>query len=93
MDTQPPDLDPSVTIIAHEYRTAHSGGTYFLNDMTTIFGNNEGVAYFKILAPNDGPKPVCCLFPEVNFSGGVFCAGEGGGAVPEAWRDRAMSVS
>ena len=83
-DYQAPDLNPDIGITEHEYRTPQSGNKYFNLAMESIGLNIDGEAWFQVLAPDDGPKPVCCLFSEVNFGGNVFCAGEGGGDVPES---------
>ena len=65
----------------------------FAQDMRDFHRNEEDKSYMEVLAPDDGPDPVCCLFTGVQFSGNVVCYGEGAGHLLPQWVNKAQSLS
>ncbi|MCJ1280333.1 hypothetical protein MMC21_008160 [Puttea exsequens] len=60
-------------------------------DMDAVDQNRDDQAWFSIDGP-DGPDPVCCLFTEVSGGGNAWCAGVGGGDLPEHFQEKVQSI-
>ena len=64
-----------------------------MHNLAGVAGEEGSESWIKVNAPDDGPKPVCCLFSEPSFGGNVWCVGVGGGETLPQWKDVPQSVS
>jgi len=63
----------------------------FDSDMKGI-NNGYGGGSITILTPSATDPVVVCLFSQPNFFGDVLCLGQGGGALPDKWQNKAQSI-